>query len=297
MMQEDVSYIALVPQGKSWGGIDHAAGNVIKERAYAKTYTGTTFSVNELNDVLGKESARDEVTKYEYDVAGRLLGKTDALKQSTTYSYDNNNNVTNKTDANKAEWTYIYDESNQLIETISPKTTICRYEGRQLIEELRSVRTLNEYDSFGNIIKVVRDADGIKQTIGYSYDTRNQKIAVLYPDAKVNAAGKNVSNERYEDNRTLKERFVYNAFGELIESTDKAGNSRHWVYDGSGRMAFMLDANKVLTQYSYDEFDNVLSKTLYSNPLVLGQAITAQKKFYLLALLVMMISSRILSIR
>lgn len=253
--------------GKVLGREYDALGNVLTERVYAKTYQGIR-SLKDIREFLN--DSQEQLTEYEYDALGRLLSKTDALKQSTSYLYDANNNVTNKTLANKASWTYLYDESNQIIETITPKITVCRFIGEQLIEEQRSIRTQNEYDSFGNLVKKISDVDGLKQTIEYQYDVENRKIAVLYPDSKVNRAGNAASKERIEENVSLKEVYNYNPYGELIESIDKAGNSRHFIYDSCGRMLYALDAKNALIHYEYDTFDNVMKKTSYAKPLELS---------------------------
>ena len=144
-----------------------------------------------------------------------------SLKHTTEYTYDENNNVASKTDANKACWTYSYDECNQLIETSSPKTKVCRYHNGTLIEEYRSVKTQNTYDSFGNLTSVIRDAEGSKQTIQYTYDVNNQKTATIYPDVMVNKAERKASAERQEEKKTLSDTLAYNAFGDIISSTDR----------------------------------------------------------------------------
>lgn len=248
-----------------------AVGNVVLERTYAKSYTINTYTCQAISESLAKDDAHDAITAYQYDVVNRLEVKTDALKHKTKYTYDKNNNVASKTDANNACWSYEYDEANQLVKTISPQTSISRYEGSRLISEQRSVITLNEYDSFGNLIKVVRDSEGLKQTTQYAYDAANRKITILNPNASINAAERSARQERQEVSKNLNETFRYNAFGELIESIDKAGNSRHWVYDLSGQVLYALDAKNGAIEYQYDAFGNVTEKTSYATALTLAK--------------------------
>ena len=238
-----------------------AVGNVLTEISHAKAPQLTTYNQKMIKAALGQDNALDHLTHYQYDVANRLLKKTDADQQSTQFTYDNNNNVATKTAANNACWTYHYDEANQLIETLSPKTTFSTSKG----EEMRSIITRNQYDSFGNLITIIRDATGINQTVYYTYDSNNQKLDTIYPDRAVNRSNQASSKDRQEEIKNLSENCLYNAFGELVASRDRAGNWRHWAYDNMGRMIYALDAENSLTHYAYDALDNVSMKTTYAN--------------------------------
>ena len=233
-----------------------AVGNVLAEITYAESFDPEQLDV--LNAQLQSHS-----TLYEYDVAGRLLTKTDAADHRTSYTYDHNNNVLSQTDANQSCWMYRYDEANQLIDTLSPKTTFYSAKG----EETQSIVTQNSYDSFGNLVSVIRDAEGIQQTVHYTYDSNHHLLETIYPHRSVNQATQSASAERQEALQTLTETHRYNAFGELIASRDRAGHWRHWAYDNQGRMAFSVDTENNVTQYSYDAFDNLSKKTTYAKPL------------------------------
>lgn len=227
-----------------------AVGNVIAEISHATGFT---------NDI--------HLTRYQYDTAGRLLNQTDAAQHTTRYQYDKNNNVISKTDANNAVWRYRFSDTNQLIETIAPATSFSTYTNGVWREETRSVITQNKYDSFGNISEIIKDVGGLNQTIQYTYDTNNRKFQTIYPNMAVNNAGKNTSRDRQESLQTLYETTYYNAFGEVIESRDRAGQSRHFAYDGIGRQIYSIDAEGGVTQYQYDAFDNVITKTSYATRL------------------------------
>ena len=242
-----------------------ANGNVLAEIAHEKSIKAGVLDLKAVQEALGKDTAAEHLTTFEYDVAGRLLAKTDANLQTTSYSYDKNNNVVKKIDANKACWTYKYDEANQLIESISPETTVSTWKNGVLVDEKRAIKTQNVYDSFGNLVKVTRDEGGLNQSTEYRYDTLNRSVATIYPDMMINQAGYAAGNARVENKQTLMETRIYNAFGEVIESKDRAGHSRHWIYDQSGRMVYQLDANNALTLYDYDAFDNVTCKTNYAS--------------------------------
>lgn len=243
-------------------------GNVLLEIAHEKTLEAGLLLLESIQQAL-EDGAEDHVTSFDYDIAGRLLAKTDANNQITRYRYDKSGNVIMKIDARNACWAYDYDEVNQLIESHSPETIVSSWINGVLVDEKKSITTQNAYDSFGNLITEIRDADGLKQRIDYRYDAMNRSVASIYPDRMVNQAGPSAGNARVEEKTTLTETRRYNAFGELIESCDRAGHSRHWIYDNSGKMIYQIDANNALTRYTYDAFDNVQTKTSYINALSL----------------------------
>lgn len=207
-----------------------AVGNVIKER---------TFS--DANNL-------ERLSQYTYDAAGRLILKTNAKNETISYSYDAENNLATKTEINKAVWIYKYDEANQLIETHSPVSGLI---------------TRNFYDSFGNLTSQIRDAEGLKQTIFYEYDSNNRKTKTIYPDVAVANADAKAINQRQEVIQTLTEDIQYNSFGEVIATKDKAGNWQHFAYDDKGQLIYSLNSKGVLTQYTYNAFGKVVNKTIY----------------------------------
>ncbi|CDZ78026.1 Cell wall-associated polypeptide CWBP200 [Legionella massiliensis] len=252
------------PEGRILERCYDALGNVVAEIAHDIRLDSNVASFAEITMRLNADSAARK-TRYAYDLAGRLEIKTDANHQQTRYGYDNNNNVTTKIEANSARWTYIYDEANQLIEAYSPLTEVMS-QASGWNRQMRSIVTRNVYDSFGNIIETIHDAEGSQQKINYRYDTNNRKIQTIYPNVAVNAATNQASAARQEELRTLSEDHQYNAFGELIASKDRAGNWRYKDYDKKGNLIYSLDAQGALTGYSYDLFGNLVSKTAYANP-------------------------------
>ena len=191
-------------------------------------------------------------TQFDYDAAGRLTKKTDAANRTTLYTYDANNNVDSKVDANQARWTYVYNEVNQLIETHAPVTSFNTYVNGVWRIDTRSVITKNDYDAFGNIKAVIRDAGGMNQTTQFTYDANNRLLQTIYVDVALNQAS-----------QTWTETNVYNAFGDLIEHRDKAGTVRFFFYNESGQQTHAVDGEGAVTGYAYDAFGNIRSKTRY----------------------------------
>ena len=220
-----------------------------------------------VGNVLFERANETRITQFEYDAIGRLLTQTDAAQQTTRFTYDKNNNVATKTEANNAEWRYHYNAANQVIETISPITTITIFKIDRSHEETREIITRHEYDAFGNLIRQIRDAGGVNQTIQYTFDANNRKIETIYPNVAINNASQRASNERQEIIKTLTESSVYNAFGEVIEQRDRAGYSHHFAYDDLGQQIFAIDSLGAVTHFEYDSLGQLCKKTAYATRL------------------------------
>lgn len=242
-----------------------AVGNVLSQLTHKQHVSMNQYTAEDLQKTLLKHEAEARTNSYTYDATGRLEKETNAAKHSTTYTYDKNNNVKSKTDANNATWTYEYNEVNQLVKTISPQTNVTI--GK--VTTNRTIVTTTTYDSFGNVIQEVRDATGVKQTRNYEYDLMNQRIKTTYPGVKVNSATALASNSRQEIVKELSEEVRYNAFGEKIASSDKAGNWKHFAYNTQGLLTYSLDSRNGLTQYAYDTFGRLTCKTQFYNALKL----------------------------
>ena len=212
-------------------------------------------------DSLGQllsQGVNDRITEYQYDAAGRLLSQSKSAMQTTQYTYDKLGNMLTKTDAKHALWQYVYNENNQLVEMLSPEVLVSN-------GEKQSIATVYAYDSFGNLVQQMRDAYGIKQEQWYEYDNTNRKINTIYPKVAVNNAENTASNQRQETIKDLVETNVYNAFGELIASSDSKGNYRHFVYDTQGQLIFSINTQGAVIENRYNAFGLTTSKTSYAN--------------------------------
>lgn len=244
-----------------------AVGNVTEQVTHGRLLQLPHYNESTISTALALAEKSARVLSYDYDAAGRLLSQTNDADEVTQYTYDAQGNVLTKTLANKALWQYEYDAANQLIKTTSPAMWVNTEKGK----EWRSLITLNDYDSFGNLSKEVRDLDGLEQTRLYEYDTNNHRIKTIYPDVAINNANACASSQRQEITRTLIEELHYNAFNEIVASSDKAGNWSHFVYDDEGHLIYSVDKRGALTQYSYDAFNQVVAKTGYAEILRINQ--------------------------
>ncbi|EHL32044.1 hypothetical protein LDG_5898 [Legionella drancourtii LLAP12] len=241
-------------------------GNVRAQITHQQRVRSALYGLDELRQQLEQDPGARSST-YDYDATGRLLRETNAVHATTDYEYDAHGNVLHKIQANQAVWTYRYDEVNQLIETTSPTVRVLTGKTGQE----RPIITQIEYDSFGNVVQEIRDATGIKQTRLYHYDAMNRRIKTIYPEVNINNALHAASNQRQEYTQTLSEALRYNGFGEVIASSDKAGNWSHFAYDSQGHLRYSVDTRGGLTQCDYDAFGRLIAKTRYNTPVILAQ--------------------------
>jgi YD repeat-containing protein len=235
-----------------------AVGNVTAELKYEVPVSPADYQEAQLKAIL---SATKNETDYQYDALGRLLSATNANQATTSYAYDGQGNVLEKTEANCAVWHYRYDAMNHLIETKSPKMQLMIQGGH--IE--RSVITIMAYDSFGNLITKIRDAEGIQLTEYYEFDACNQKIKTLYPNRAVNAADNQSSTDRQEIIKTLDEVSCYNAFGEVVATRDRAGYWAYTTYNTEGKVCHQINTERGITHFSYDAYGRLSMMTRFAN--------------------------------
>jgi YD repeat-containing protein len=207
-----------------------------------------------------RHGAIDAINDYQYDGAGRLIFKNERGR-SSEYHYDDQDNLISQRKANGAVWCYRYNAANQLIETITPMVTLKSLNAEQWVDETRTISTLQEYDSFGNVVTVIHDAGGLNRVTRFVYDVNGRKITTIYPEVMINNTGSKPSRLRHESAQTLSESCEYNAFGEVVLSRDRAGNVGYFAYDNTGCLVYAVDVAGGVIQYQYDAFHNVVQKT------------------------------------
>lgn len=240
--------------------------NVTQELKYSVLFRTGPYTIDNLKTVLNLQEAKAASTDYQYDAAGLLLTKQTNKQFKEEYQYDAQGNLIQKTDPKGAIWTYVYNETNQLIETQAPLI--------QVGQTKRNIITRSSYDSFGNVISEIKDAEGLKQKIEYEYDAKNQKIKTIYPNAQVNKPSTKASAQREEVTKSLSEEFKYNAYAEVIAFKNKADHWAYSFYDDKGQLSYTLNTQGAITSYQYNNFKEATSKTRYAITIPLSDRYT-----------------------
>jgi len=175
-------------------------------------------------DPLGNES-KHQLNKI---TATSVDWKEDLNGNRTTYTYDADGNVASKTDPLGNTWTYSYVAGTDLVETeTNPLGVVTKY----------------EYDTNGNLIKLIKDfAGSLENTTSYSYDSWGRQTGMT--DSLGHTTG-----------------YEYDAIGNLVKSTDSLGNISTYTYDSIGNRLTEIGALGNTTTYSYDLLGRLLSMT------------------------------------
>ncbi|MGW1604563.1 DUF6531 domain-containing protein [Streptomyces eurythermus] len=284
---------------ESWGY--DTAGNLTSHtdgRGYKTTYVYTANRLTSATDPTGGRTAytytalgsletvtspRGKVTTYGYDAAGNRTSVTTPLGEKTTFTFDKAGRVLTRTDprgnvpgADPAAYTmkYTYDGRGLLSSATDPlgRTTTYEYNGA---EQLTSVRNPADdtitlgYDDAGNLTRTtdqagkslirvydasgrlasVTDAAGGRTT--YTYDKVGRLLSSVSPRGNVSGA----------DPAAYTTFYVYDAAGNLIETTDPTGATTKTTYDAINRPLVVTDPLGHTTGYIYDANNNITQTT------------------------------------
>ena len=173
-------------------------------------------------DPLGnvKEQQLNKITSTSVDWEEDLNGNR------RTYTYDTDGNINSETDPLGNVWTYTYIAGTDFVETATlPLGMVTKY----------------EYDTRGNLNKVIRDFGGPLENVTiYDFDSYGQLISLTDPLGHTS---------QYE----------YNISGNLIKFIDSLYNIRTYTYDYRGNKITDTDSNGNTTTFSYDILDRLIS--------------------------------------
>jgi RHS repeat-associated protein len=182
----------------------------------------TTNNTDVVVDRLGNTNS------YVYDLRGNVIWQTNALGQITASTYGDANNptletaVTNAYGTAVATWTlYAYDQSGNQTNVVSMgHTNSFSYDdsGHLLsqVDPLGNV-TSNLYDDFGNLTNTTQ------------YDANNNPVT---QSSSVYANG--YLTKTLDANNQITATFIYDGSGNLTNITDANGLSRNFAYDANG---------------------------------------------------------------
>jgi YD repeat-containing protein len=205
-----------------------AAGNVVRQVEYAKRVPGGYSSSGYVKPQAGDaDSGYDRTTAYAYDLADRkvsetrvgvhfaaLAGNTSVVDASgdvsTTFGYDAVGNQVSATDASGATLYTYFDALGRTVAVASP--------ARQTTDPSRGGGTVIPLatfglDAFGKTVRQTNLANGA-QSAG--------------------ATGFTAGAASGADQITTT---VYDAHGNVIQTTDAEGGSKYFSYDAAGRVA------------------------------------------------------------
>src|SRR5262249_8620250 len=137
----------------------------------------TTYTYNNLGQIVTTTDPRSKTTTNEYDSAGNLASITDPLNHKTSFTYDTRGNMLTEADANNCVVTNTYDAFGNMLSTAdgTGAKREFKYDGagnrlkktlhRTVNGALVSETTTYVYDESGRLIKQTDPLTNVIQTI------------------------------------------------------------------------------------------------------------------------------------
>jgi YD repeat-containing protein len=228
---------------------------------------------NLLEEHVKIEEGKYSITKYTYDLYGRILTRTDAEGNTTGFEYEENhiNKPTKVIDPEGNVFEYTYDKAGRMtsIKTSYGKVSF-EYNSinkkTKIIDALGNV-THMEYDMMGNLKKKIMPK-GEEYT--YQYDSMDRLIKTIDPMNNVFALkydihgnlikeiNPNYYDEEIDDGIGIK--YQYDESNRKIKTIYPESGESKIVYDAVGNIIKTIEAGKdeAGTSYSYDEMNRLI---------------------------------------
>lgn len=205
----------------------------------------TTYTYNNVGDVMEIEQPNGVTITYSYDNARRMTGMEDDLGNTITYTLDDAGNITkeeykNSSSTLKYEHSRAYDEMSRVIESIGAATQTTEY----------------EYDLNSNQTKVT---DAETNETEFAFDGLNRLVTQTDALSGVTETTYNDLDQitNTEDPRSNDTTYTNNAFGDVTQIVSPDTGTSSFTYDKAGNMTSKTDARSVVTNYTYDALNRL----------------------------------------
>ena len=261
----------------------NAMGSQIFERKYLNKISGLNYieaangQINAVQFVATNQTPPSNLPyltnynvyseiNYQYDALNRKIRVSDAVGNYEQYTYTAGNlNPTTYRNKLGGVYSYVYDKLGRLTQETLPELSA----GQVVINT-------HDYDAFGNRIKFT-EAKGLaeQRVSSYEYDKLNRIIsktgeAVDITLFKVsNSAQPDIKNKISVLAQVAKESYQYDAFGNQILKIDANGAKTFSYYDNNSRKIAEINAEGLLTQWSYDAAGQITRLAAYQTPVSL----------------------------
>ena len=183
----------------------------------------------------------EQVTRYAYDLLGRLVKQISADGTERTYAYDALGNLVGQTDplGNETHFSYT-------AESLLEKVTYANGASQSLA-----------YDPAGNVIAET-DAEG--NTKQYQYDKVNRLTAVIDELGNKTSYKYDALDNIAQVTDALKHitRYTYDKNGNLLTETDALGNRVQYAYTPEGWLESITKADGTVLTFEYDKTGSLL---------------------------------------
>jgi RHS repeat-associated protein len=211
--------------------------------------------------LTGKEGARSELVRYEYDLLGRLSVVFDRRGLANRYEYDAKSRLTREILKDGAVYHYRYDDRGRCVHF----SGLDRYNekrlrymdsaGRTMVTNSYGKTSIFESLPSGQIAGEV-DPSGCQRKI--EFDEFNRIVAKIDPNGSTTSYTYDESGNRDSITNPLGQtyRFNFNAYHQPVSVTNPLGKTWHCEYDVKHRLAATRNPMGARRVISYDQAGN-----------------------------------------
>ena len=247
-----------------------ALGNKTDEFSYATALTGTwneTTTVASIGTRIVLDATRDRRRTNVYDQRGMVTSITyygTTGNYTETYTYDAFGQKFTFKDRNNATYDYRYDGVGNLVREILPQTDVVTAVLPNITTSSVRIENRYEYDAFGERVWK-REAYGLtgqQRDTHFFYDHRGLQTRIEMPSFVVYDRATNTSTTK-----TPAIQKSYDSAGNLVLEVAANGGSTVNYYDSRNLRVASVDADNVLSEFTYDAVGNVLRERTYDTRL------------------------------
>ncbi|MBT9458004.1 MAG: LysM peptidoglycan-binding domain-containing protein [Burkholderiaceae bacterium] len=243
----------------------------------------TTTTRNRFGETESVLDGNGKLTRYTYNRDGKLTA-TSGEELSTGSRYDELQRLIESTDANGIKSRYEYDKLNRVkSSTLDPsglnrKTSFdylnTEFGSSVITTEPTGIKTRDDFDLKGQLLRHIEDADGLRLTTHYTYDGVGHQLTVINARSvkttyTYDAAGRRIAEVADDGGLNLKRSYRYDLKGNLTAVTQGNGDPAFdrvtvYAYDALGRQTLSLDAMGGIVEQVYDLEGNVVKRVAYA---------------------------------
>jgi len=226
------------------------------------TYTYDAFGEEKSsNTVVDATQGINLIRNFTYDLDGDLsTAQSDpsGANQVLTYAYDAFGRQTSVTDQYGNKTSTQYDSLGRVIATIDAVTNVANGSTGT------ATSTKTTYDAFARVLTSV---DALGNTTQYRYDDVSRSVTLTSPEGVTLTTVHNRNGQTLTvTSATNTTTYSYNLDGQVTSISDTISGASTPLesrqYDSAGREVSQTDANGIVTSFSYDAANRVLTRTV-----------------------------------
>lgn len=231
--------------------------------ALAGTSYTRSFTYDANHAILSETDLRGGVWQFAYSSGGRLSSSTDPLGGVTTYAYGSSSTTITLPGGQQTTHHYQNGLLSSIVDAAGFIESFVYDAARNVVQhtDQRGHTTVHTYDSRGNVLS---STDGLGRTWSYTYNQENDRLSETDPlgatTTHVFDASGNLLRSIDPLGRIVEDN-QFDAWGQLVSSTDARGRTQLFAHDSSGNLIARTDAGGLTTTFAHDVLGRVVTET------------------------------------